>query len=45
MTRLIYLTTTLDPDNRAKLRPPMAGFAGLIAPSIAYTSPDGLPGE
>lgn len=41
MTRLIDLTTTLDPDNRAKLPPPLAGLAGVIAPAITYTSPNG----
>jgi hypothetical protein len=36
MTRLIDLTVTLDSDNRAKLPPPLAGAAGVVAPAIEY---------
>jgi kynurenine formamidase len=39
MTRLIDLTATLDPDNRAKLPPPLAGAAGVVAPAIEYLHP------
>lgn len=39
MTRLIDLTATLDPDNRAKLPPPLAGAAGIFAPAIEYFHP------
>jgi kynurenine formamidase len=39
MTRLIDLTATLDPDNRAKLPPPLAGAAGVVAPAIEYYHP------
>jgi len=41
MTRLIDLTVTLDPDNRAKLPPPLAGAAGVVAPAIEYLHPAG----
>lgn len=41
MTRLIDLTATLDPDNRAKLPPPLAGAAGVVAPAIEYLHPAG----
>jgi len=39
MTRLIDLSVTLDPDNRAKLPPPLAGAAGVVAPAIEYLHP------
>lgn len=39
MTRLIDLTLTLDPDNRAKLPPPLAGAAKVVAPAIQYRHP------
>lgn len=39
MTRLIDLTLTLDPDNRAKLPPPLAGAAKVVAPQIEYAHP------
>ncbi len=45
MTRLIDLTVTLDPDNRAKLPPPLAGAAGVVAPSIEYMHPAGEKGR
>jgi len=39
MTRLIDLTNTLDPANRAKLPPPMAAAAGVVSPAIEYLHP------
>ncbi|MCU0921813.1 MAG: cyclase family protein [Burkholderiaceae bacterium] len=39
MTRLIDLTLTLDPANRAKLPPPLAGAAKVVAPAIEYFHP------
>lgn len=39
MPRLIDLTQTLDPDNRAKLPPPLAGAAPVVAPLIEYLHP------
>jgi kynurenine formamidase len=39
MTRLIDLTLTLDPDNRAKLPPPLAGAAMVVSPQIEYAHP------
>ena len=39
MPRLIDLSVTLDPDNRAKLPPALAGAAGVIAPAIEYLHP------
>ena len=39
MTRLIDLTQTLDPANRAKLPPPLAGAAMVVAPHIEYNHP------
>ncbi len=39
MPRLIDLTQTLDPDNRAKLPPPLAGAAKVVAPQIEYRHP------
>jgi kynurenine formamidase len=39
MTRLIDLTVTLDPANRTKLPPPLAGAAAVIAPAIEYFHP------
>jgi kynurenine formamidase len=39
MTRLIDLTQTLDPDNRAKLPPPLAAAAVVVAPRIEYMHP------
>ena len=39
MTRLIDLTTTLDPANRAKLPPALAGAAKVVAPAIEYLHP------
>ncbi len=39
MTRLIDLTATLDPANRAKLPPPLAGAAKVVAPAIEYLHP------
>jgi len=39
MTRLIDLTATLDPANRAKLPPPLAGAAKVVAPAIEYFHP------
>ena len=39
MTRLIDLTVTLDPDNRAKLPPALASAAPVIAPAIEYYHP------
>lgn len=39
MTRLIDLTQTLDPENRAKLPPQLAGAAGVISPAIEYRHP------
>ncbi len=39
MPRLIDLTVTLDPDNRAKLPPQLASAAGVIAPAIDYLHP------
>jgi kynurenine formamidase len=39
LTRLIDLTVTLDPDNRAKLPPHLAGAAGVVAPAIEYHHP------
>ena len=39
MPRLIDLSVTLDPDNRARLPPPLAGAAGVIAPAIEYLHP------
>jgi kynurenine formamidase len=39
MPRLIDLTRTLDPDNRAKLPPPLAGAANVVAPAIEYFHP------
>jgi kynurenine formamidase len=37
--RLIDLTATLDPANRAKLPPQLASVAGVIAPAIEYLHP------
>jgi kynurenine formamidase len=45
MPRLIDLTVTLDPDNRAKLPPPLAGAAGVVAPKIEYLHPAGQAGR
>jgi kynurenine formamidase len=39
MPRLIDLTQTLDPANRAKLPPPLAGAAVVVAPVIEYYHP------
>ena len=39
MPRLIDLTQTLDPANRAKLPPPLAGAAKVVAPAIEYLHP------
>ena len=39
MTRLIDLTMTLDPANRAKLPPPLAGAAKVVTPAIEYLYP------
>ena len=39
MTRLIDLTLTLDPANRAKLPPPQAGAANVVSPAIEYAHP------
>jgi kynurenine formamidase len=39
MTRLIDLTQILDPDNRAKLPPPLAAAAVVVAPRIEYMHP------
>lgn len=39
MPRLIDLTQTLDPENRAKLPPALAGAAGVVAPAIEYLHP------
>jgi kynurenine formamidase len=39
MPRLIDLTQTLDPANRAKLPPPLAGAAVVVAPNIEYYHP------
>jgi kynurenine formamidase len=39
MTRLIDLTQTLDPDNRAKLPPQLASAAPVVAPAIDYYHP------
>ena len=39
MTRLIDLTQTLDPDNRAKLPPHLAGVAKVVSPAIEYRHP------
>jgi kynurenine formamidase len=39
MPRLVDLTVTLDPDNRARLPPPLAGAAGVVAPRIEYLHP------
>lgn len=39
MPRLIDLTQTLDPDNRAKLPPHLASVAPVIAPAIDYYHP------
>jgi kynurenine formamidase len=39
MTRLIDLTVTLDPANRAKLPHPLAGAAKVVAPLIDYLHP------
>ena len=39
MTRLVDLTVTLDPANRAKLPPPLAGAASVVAPTIEYLHP------
>jgi kynurenine formamidase len=39
MPRLIDLSVTLDPENRGRLPPPLAGAAGVIAPSIEYLHP------
>lgn len=39
MTRLIDLTQTLDPDNRAKLPPQLMSAAPVLAPLIEYHHP------
>ncbi len=39
MPRLIDLTVTLDPANRARLPPPLAGAAKVVAPAIEYFHP------
>lgn len=39
MPRLIDLTQTLDPDNRAKLPPALASAAVVVAPKIEYYHP------
>lgn len=39
MTRLIDLTQILDPANRARLPPPLAGAAVVVAPKIDYFHP------
>jgi kynurenine formamidase len=39
MPRLIDLTQTLDPDNRAKLPPQLASAAPVVAPVIDYHHP------
>ena len=39
MPRLIDLTQTLDPENRAKLPPALAAAAGVVAPAIEYLHP------
>jgi len=39
MTRLVDLTQTLDPDNRARLPPPLASAAHVVAPAIEYLHP------
>jgi len=39
MTRLIDLTNTLDPANRAKLPPPLASAAKVVSPAIEYAHP------
>ena len=36
MPRLIDLTQTLDPDNRAKLPPQLMSAAPVLAPLIEY---------
>lgn len=45
MTRLIDLTVTLDPDNRARLPAALAGAAGVVAPAIEYLHPAGQKGR
>lgn len=39
MPRLIDLTQILDPNNRAKLPPPLAGAAVVVSPKIEYYHP------
>lgn len=39
MPRLIDLTQTLDPNNRTKLPPPLAGAAVVVSPKIEYYHP------
>jgi len=41
MTRLIDLTATMDPEDRAKLPAALAAAAGVIAPAIEYLHPSG----
>lgn len=41
MPRLIDLTQTLDPANRAKLPPQLASAAPVVAPAIEYLHPAG----
>jgi kynurenine formamidase len=45
MTKLIDLSVTLDPENRAKLPPALSGAAGVVAPSIEYLHPDSQAGR
>jgi kynurenine formamidase len=39
MPRLVDLTVTLDPANRARLPAALAGAAGVVAPAIEYMHP------
>jgi len=45
MPRLIDLSVTLDPENRGRLPPPLAGAAGVIAPVIEYLHPASAAGR
>jgi kynurenine formamidase len=38
--KLIDLSALLDPDDRARLPPALAGVAGVVAPQITYMRPD-----
>ncbi|HSO45809.1 MAG TPA: hypothetical protein VLQ47_09850 [Rhodoferax sp.] len=40
MTRLIDLTQTLDPANRARLPPQLAAAALVVSPKIEYFHPN-----